>query len=130
MLLAALLALILRGSVLASAVGTFAGNPLTYPMIWFSTFTIGNLFLRGSANAEMSQFSANAQALGRSLRAASPSGIASAVEGLWPLLKPMAVGAIPLGGGTAALVYFLVRHALESRSRGRMTFAPARSANS
>src|SRR5579871_6265716 len=34
MMLAALLAIVFGGSVLASAVGTFAGNPLTYPVIW------------------------------------------------------------------------------------------------
>ena len=45
MTIAALLALALRGSVLASAVGSFAGNPLTYPIIWISTFTAGNVLL-------------------------------------------------------------------------------------
>jgi uncharacterized protein (DUF2062 family) len=120
MLLAALLSWIFRGSVLASAVGTFAGNPITYPIIWISTFTIGNLFLGGSASAEMSQFSSGAEALGRSLRQASPDAVASAVEGLWPLLKPMAVGAIPLGGLTAALVYFSVRHILEVHRERRL----------
>src|SRR5271166_5588052 len=34
MMLAALLALVFRGSVFASAVGTFAGNTLTYPLLW------------------------------------------------------------------------------------------------
>jgi uncharacterized protein (DUF2062 family) len=118
MMLAALLAYIFRGSVFASAVGTFAGNPLTYPVIWVSTFTVGNLFLGGSAKAEMGHLSTGAHALGRSLRAASPDGVASAVEGLWPILKPMALGALPLGGLTAILIYYIVRHSLEAQ-RGR-----------
>ena len=65
MLLAAFLALMFRGSVMASAVGTFAGNPLTYPIIWGSTFAVGNLFLGDSANAEIGKLSTGAQALGR-----------------------------------------------------------------
>ncbi len=119
MMLAALLALAFRGSVFASAVGTFAGNPLTYPAIWISTFTVGNLFTGSSANAEISQLSDGATALGRSLRAASPDGVASAVEGLWPILKPMALGSLPLGGLTAILIYFAVRNIADARKGGR-----------
>ncbi len=123
MMLAAVLALAFRGSVFASAVGTFAGNPLTYPVIWISTFTVGNLFTGSSANAEISQFSDHATALGRSLRAASPDGVASAVQGLWPILKPMALGSLPLGGLTAILIYFAIRHLADARRGGRMNKA-------
>ncbi len=115
MLLAALLAFLFRGSVFASAVGTFAGNPITYPVIWVSTFTVGNIFIESSANAEISLLSSGAHALGRSLRNASPDGVANAVEGLWPILKPMAVGALPLGGITAFVVYCFVRHFIETQ---------------
>jgi uncharacterized protein (DUF2062 family) len=120
MMLAALLAWGLRGNVLASAVGTFAGNPLTYPLIWISTFTLGNFFLGGSANAEMEQLSSGARALGRSIREASPDGLASAVHGLWPILKPMALGSLPLGGLTALIVYFLMRNVLNAQKQRRL----------
>ena len=115
MLLAAFLALLFRGSVMASAVGTFAGNPLTYPIIWGSTFAVGNLFLGDSANAEIGKLSTGAQALGVSISEASPNGVATAVEGLWPILKPMALGALPLGGLTAILIYFIVRRLLQAQ---------------
>ncbi|MFZ1108968.1 MAG: DUF2062 domain-containing protein [Rhodomicrobium sp.] len=114
MMMAALLAILLRGNVFASAVGTFAGNPLTYPIIWGSTFAVGNLFLGDSANAEISKFSTGAEALSRSISEASPDAVASAVEGLWPVLKPMALGALPLGGLTAALIYFMIRRLLQA----------------
>jgi uncharacterized protein len=119
MLLAAMLAWVLRGSVFASAVGTLVGNPLTYPIIWLSTFTVGNLFLDGSAKAEIGQLSTGAHALGRSLRQASPDGVASAVQGLWPILKPMALGSLPLGGLTATLIYFTVRYSLNAQKKRR-----------
>lgn len=124
MMLAALLALTLRGSVFASAVGTFAGNPLTYPAIWISTFTVGNLFTGSSANAEIGQLSNGATALGRSIRAANPDGVASAVQGLWPILKPMALGSLPLGGVTAMLIYFIVRHLADARKVRRLSTVP------
>jgi uncharacterized protein (DUF2062 family) len=120
MMMAALLAILLRGNVLASAVGTFAGNPLTYPIIWGSTFAVGNLFVGDSANAEISKFSTGAEALGRGISEASPDAMASAVEGLWPILKPMALGALPLGGLTAALIYIMVRRLLQAE-RDRRT---------
>lgn len=114
MMLAALLAALFRGNIVASAIGTFAGNPLTYPVIWVSTFTVGNLLLGASANAEISHhLQSGAQALGQSLRRGSADGVASAVEGLWPILKPMALGSLPLGGLTAILTYFIVRSALK-----------------
>ena len=119
MLLAALLAFMFRGSVMASAVGTCAGNPLTYPIIWGSTFAVGNLFLGDSANAEIGKLANGAQALGQSISEASPDGVATAVEGLWPILKPMALGALPLGGLTAILIYFVVRRVLQAQQDRR-----------
>ncbi|MEO0363123.1 MAG: DUF2062 domain-containing protein, partial [Pseudomonadota bacterium] len=41
---AALLAWLLRGNVLASAIGTFAGNPLTFPFIAGVSLELGSLF--------------------------------------------------------------------------------------
>ncbi len=121
MTLAALLALVLRGNVFASAVGTFAGNPLTYPVIWGSTFAAGNVILGSSANAEIrQQLQTGAQALGRSLRDASPDGVATAVQGLWPILKPMALGSLPLGGLTAIVTYFAVRQFVREREARRL----------
>ena len=40
-LIAALLALLLRGNVLASAIGTFFGNPWTFLFIWLSDYRLG-----------------------------------------------------------------------------------------
>ena len=123
MMLGAMLALALRGSVVASAVGSFAGNPLTYPVIWVSTFTVGNVFLDNSASAEISKLSDGAEALGRSIRDASPDGVATAVQGLWPILKPMALGSLPLGGLTALITYIAIRQFADARKRGHTVTA-------
>jgi uncharacterized protein (DUF2062 family) len=44
-LLGALLALVLRGNLIASAVGTAVGNPWTFWLIWYAIFEIGNFIL-------------------------------------------------------------------------------------
>lgn len=47
-LIAALLALLLRGNVLASAIGTFFGNPWTFVFIWVSDYRLGLWLLKQS----------------------------------------------------------------------------------
>ncbi|RME67005.1 MAG: DUF2062 domain-containing protein [Alphaproteobacteria bacterium] len=39
--LAALLASVTRGNVIASAIGTMVGNPWTFPVIWLVTYKLG-----------------------------------------------------------------------------------------
>lgn len=38
---AGLLAYIIRGNLLASLIGTFVGNPWTFPFMWFAAYTVG-----------------------------------------------------------------------------------------
>jgi len=47
-LIAALLAILLRGNVLASAIGTFFGNPWTFLFIWVSDYRLGVWLLQQS----------------------------------------------------------------------------------
>lgn len=49
-ILAAVLAFILRGSIVAALVGTFFGNPWTFPAIWYGTFKIGSFILGGGGS--------------------------------------------------------------------------------
>ena len=70
MMIAAVLAMVLRGSVVASAVGSFAGNPLIIHNLDFDLYrrqrTSGQLGQRG-----MGKLSDGAEALGRSIREVS-----------------------------------------------------------
>ena len=45
LLIAALIAWIFGGNIIASAVGTWAGNPISFPFIWLTTFNLGHLIL-------------------------------------------------------------------------------------
>lgn len=121
MVMAMLLAWIIGGSVVAALLGTFLGNPLTYPVLWYSTYEVGNLMLGGKADEQRIDLS---------------GGIfQSSLDQLWPILKPMTLGSVPVGLALAALSYVLVRPMVEAykhrrrrelglRSRGEALGAP------
>ncbi|WAP69890.1 DUF2062 domain-containing protein [Jiella pelagia] len=102
-LLAFAIAYLLAGNMAAAALGTAVGNPGTFPFIWAATYEIGHFVTaRGPANAP------HPDTLESSL---SPSNLLA----IWdPVVKPMLIGAVPLGllGGT--LAYFVVRSAVAS----------------
>jgi len=49
---AALLALLLRGNVVASAIGTAVGNPWTFPLIWTWIYTLGQWLMGADAASD------------------------------------------------------------------------------
>ena len=51
-LIAALLAILLRGNLLASAIGTFFGNPWTFLFIWVSDYRLGIWLLRQGGHGD------------------------------------------------------------------------------
>ena len=105
MVMAVLLAWVIGGSVVAALLGTFVGNPLTYPLIWYSTYEVGNLMLRGETGKEPIDLS---------------DGIfQSSLDQLWPILKPMTLGCLPVGLALAALSYMLVRPMVEAYKHRR-----------
>lgn len=97
---AALMAWILRASLIASAFGTFIGNPITFPFIWIATYELGNWVLGQRAVKDEIDLSAGI--------------FQSSLDKLWPLITPMTIGGIPLGLLTAAISYYLVRNAVEA----------------
>ncbi len=104
-ILAVLLAWIVGGSIVAAILGTFVGNPLTYPLFWVGTYEVGHLMLGGDADKSPVDLS---------------SGIfQTSLDQLWPIVKPMSLGAIPIGFGLAALSYALVRPAVNAYQHRR-----------
>lgn len=128
LVIAAVLAFALRGSIVASFLSSFVGNPLTYPIIWFATFNLGNVLLGGTASARIVDLQSKAGALYDSVVNLQPEAIAKSAEGLWPLLKPMVVGSVPLGIFAAAAAYVGVRRligAAQARKRRRVPLRTA-----
>ena len=108
-IIAFLVAYLIAGNFIAAALGTFVGNPLTFPLIWAATYATGRFILSGATHAGA------APAMQEKLAgdAVFDRGLMGAVEhvaGLWdPLLKPMTVGGIPLGILAAIFFYLLTR---------------------
>jgi hypothetical protein len=94
------IALLVGGNLVATALGTAFGNPLTFPLIWAGTYRLGKAMLgtppvRGEDNI--------------------PHSLAvRSFDALWPIVKPMVVGAIPLGLLAAAVMYVLAYQAIRA----------------
>ncbi len=118
LILAALLALVLGGSVLASAFGTFFGNPLTYPIIWITTYDVGGKILGGDAR-EGVDLALQDGTFGLALR--DPAEFWSRFWTLAePVIWPMTVGSLPLGLAVALFSYVLVRFVVSGHHRRRL----------
>lgn len=102
------LAYLLAGNFLAAGLGTFVGNPLTFPVIWASTYATGRFILLGVTSGEPPT-----RVTEMGTGGVFSHGFLGAMEkiaDLWnPVLKPMTVGGIPLGIAFAVFFYFVTR---------------------
>jgi len=102
--IAAALAVVVRGSVIASAIGTVVGNPITFPLIWFATYKIGVLLTGQSVPYDHGDVDGLAKA-GFGFNVEYFSGVWQSLgSAVWPML----VGALPLGLFCASVCYALV----------------------
>ncbi len=106
-LLAALLAYFLRGSLLASALGTFFGNPFSFPFIWLGTYNLGGYLLGYETLHHVNIMLPQGTFW---LLFSNPAAFMDVVwEAIGPLFVPMLIGSIPLGLASAIPIYFFVR---------------------
>jgi len=94
------LAWMMRGSILASALGTFVGNPLTFPFIWLAAYNLGNWVLGEMGTAREIDLTMNM--------------FHDSLDHLLPLIKPMTIGGVPLGIMAGSISYFLIRRATDA----------------
>ena len=120
MVLAALCARLSGASMLAALLGSLAVNPWTAPPVWMATYYTGR-FLEGAGTEARAPGFIN---MFRGLtEAVLTLDVDMFVNSVWPVLKPMIVGSIPLGIAAGVLSYCILRPAL-TRAAG----APRRSA--
>ena len=93
---AALLALLLRGNVVASAIGTAVGNPWTFPFIWTWIYTLGQWLMGADA---ASDFPATLD-------------LDYIFERPLDVLWPMTLGALPTAAVVWITIFWLVRGAV------------------
>ncbi len=110
--LAIALAFILRGSLVAAALGTLVANPLTFPLIWSASWEVGHFMLGHSG--EVAGRQVDLAALVRTLHFAE----------LWqPVLKPMLIGCLPPALFCGLVVYaatYMGVKGFRARRRERM----------
>ena len=103
-------AYLVRGNMIAAALGTSIGNPLTFPFIWAFTYKIGQWTLYGRApDTDPHQVHQQFQS----------SLFTKSLDALWPMVKPMFIGAVPLGLVVGSVSYFVVLKSVEVYQRRR-----------
>lgn len=112
MLLAGALALLLRVSVPAALIGTFVGNPLSWPAIWSASYIAGAWVLGHDPAYAAEHFTESANALSATLMAPSPEALDTAVVNLSPIIEPMVVGGLLVGLIAAVFSYYPTRRAV------------------
>ena len=116
---AALLAILLRGNVIASAIGGFVGNPWTYPLIWVGTLEIGRLLVPASL-WDVASEKVNFIALFSDLtRAIIEWDVTTMGEKVLPVWSLMMIGSIPVGAAMALAAYWAVRRTMERVNQAR-----------
>lgn len=108
-LLGALIAWLVGANVLASVIGTSAGNPWTFPVIWIWIHELGQFMgIKGTLETvEQADF---AQLFGRSMVALLRFDFGYLYEHALPVLLPMIAGSVP----TAILVWIGVYFPVKS----------------
>lgn len=108
LLLAALIAWLIRANVIASAVGTIIGNPWTFPFIWIWIYKSGRWLgagqrLHGVEDLDFSAF------FGNMLEATLSFDLPYLLETAAPVFWPMLVGSVPTVIAAGFGSYFLLR---------------------
>lgn len=132
-LLAALLAWIFRGNILAALLGTFFGNPITFPIIAVSALELGSWLIGGVGSMKFplvmaamgyatSELSSNMVAL---LTGAPLQWDRTSVF-LWRVFLPFILGGTILGIPTAIAMYYLCLPLVQAYQRRRLNRLRAR----
>ena len=99
-LIAMLIAWVIRGNLIASALGTFVGNPVTFPVIWLVVFEVGRYIVGAPAGSDPNIAHTMQQA--------------GAFDRILPNLVPLAVGSVPVGIVLGCVFYVLTRSGVEA----------------
>lgn len=132
-LLAFVIAFFTRGSMIAAAIGTVVGNPLTFPLIFAATYWTGArivwLFsptpeaaavgLPGEELEEVAPERAADALLEAAETLLEEGTLVDNVVALWPILSTMLIGAVPLGLAAFTVFYVVVRFAVTAIHRRR-----------
>jgi uncharacterized protein (DUF2062 family) len=122
LLLGGLLALIVRGNLLAMVVGTLVGNPWTLPFMWLGGYEVGKLLL-GADSLGVAPLSAFQDLIGQLAETAKEAGPLVMLKRLAADLRvigtPVLVGSIPLGLAAGLLTYLPLARVMAAYQEAR-----------
>ena len=130
-LLGFVLAFATRGNMIAAAIGTAWGNPLTFPFFFAAAYAVGDWITGGGGISRYE--GAKLEATGAQL---SQGLFAEGFGAIWPTFKTMMIGGLPMAILVFAVFYLVVRtvvtrfRALRQARLARRRPAAARSVQS
>lgn len=104
-------AFLVAGNMLAAALGTAVGNPLTFPFIWAASFEVGRKVLGGPGHLPASEHLVQADM--------SAGFLSQSFDKIWPVIVPMVVGGAVLGLVAGLVAYVITRYAVGAYQRAR-----------
>ncbi len=104
------IAIILRGSPIAAAIGTAFGNPVTFPFIWLTIYKTGLWFMPSFKMENTVNFWNFFKSLGGTVLKLD---IDKFFDQIYPIFFPMLVGSLPYYIFTFLVSYFLILVALK-----------------
>jgi uncharacterized protein len=107
--LGALGAWLVRGNILASAIGTLVGNPWTFPFIWIFVYKLGILMGAGTElpDNQTLEFVPFFEHLMNAVKSLNWSYV---VDVAWPVFWPMLIGSIPAYIVTWLIFFIPIRY--------------------
>jgi uncharacterized protein (DUF2062 family) len=100
------LAWLVRGNMIAAALGTAVGNPLTFPLFFSAAYRLGRHMMGAGQLPTPDHLDFDVIAEGEALMAQGVD--TSTLSQLLPMLKVTAVGAVPISIVAFAVFYFVV----------------------
>lgn len=115
MLIAASIAWVGRANVGAALLGTWAGNPVTWPMMWVASYVLGIALLGDAGMMTVEELKRTLAWLADTppSRVGWLTVMERTLAMLWPVMKPLFVGGLVLGLGFGGVLYFVGRRAVE-----------------
>ncbi len=109
LLLCIIIAKITKQNGIAAALGTIAGNPWTFPLIWYLALHLGIIILGTDAPVQPVDFKI---LFARLFHAVISLDFSAFFSDIWPVFFPMLVGSVPLYIIVWWSAYLLTLHAL------------------
>ena len=114
------LAFVIRGNLIAAALGTMVGNPVVLPFLLGASYRLGTEILGSHAHRKA------VPALEEGILNQPISRLGDTIAKLWPTIEPMLIGSAILGTIAGIASYFVVRGIVRAYRRARQDRLSAR----